>query len=336
MREWMRIGWLTTLVALTGTALSAQERIATPPSAAGPAVLVNGQAIPEVAVQRALRAVPADKHAEARAEIIGFLVDNLLIEQHLTPQVPVGQPEVDGRLQELRAKLAEQKLEYAKVLKDMMLTEEELASHVRAEIRWEKYVDKQVSDKSMQDLFMQSREMFDGTAVRARHILLACGDNPQALAAARAELLAIKKDVEGQCAAGLAKLPLNVDNLMREKERTRLIDDAFAAHARQKSSCPSKEDGGDVSYFPRYGGMVEPFAATAFALKPYQMSDVVQTQFGLHLILVTDRKAGKPDVRFEEVKEAVREVQSFRLREGLTKDLRQKAKIEQKPAPGLR
>ena len=52
--------------------------------------------------------------------------------------------------------------------------------------------------------------------------------------------------------------------------------------------------------------MVEPFARAAFALKPYTMSDVVQTQFGCHLILVTDRKAGQ-EVKFADVKDEVRE-----------------------------
>ena len=47
--------------------------------------------------------------------------------------------------------------------------------------------------------------------------------------------------------------------------------------------------------------MVEPFAKAAFALKPYEMTDVVATEFGYHLILVTARKQGTPK-KFEEVK----------------------------------
>ena len=73
--------------------------------------------------------------------------------------------------------------------------------------------------------------------------------------------------------------------------------------------------------------MVEPFARTAFALKPYEMSDVVKSQFGCHLILVTDRKPGK-EVKLEEVKDEVKEVYYDRLREAIIAQMKPKAKIE--------
>ena len=84
---------------------------------------------------------------------------------------------------------------------------------------------------------------------------------------------------------------------MREKARCKLIDDAFAEEAKKLSACPSKIQGGDVGWFDRTGVMVESFAKTAFALQPYQMSDVVQTQFGYHLILLTERRRSGGEVR---------------------------------------
>ncbi len=79
--------------------------------------------------------------------------------------------------------------------------------------------------------------------------------------------------------------------------------------------------------------MVEPFAQAAFALKPYQMSAVVQTHLGYHLILATDRKPGK-DVKFEDVKikEEVKEVFFDRLRELMVSRLRPRAQITINPA----
>jgi parvulin-like peptidyl-prolyl isomerase len=73
--------------------------------------------------------------------------------------------------------------------------------------------------------------------------------------------------------------------------------------------------------------MVEPFAAAAFALKPFEMSQPVQTQFGVHLILVTARKAGQ-ETKFEQVKEEVREVYCNKLRESMVAQLRARATIQ--------
>ena len=78
--------------------------------------------------------------------------------------------------------------------------------------------------------------------------------------------------------------------------------------------------------------MVEPFAKAAFALKTYQMSDVVQTQFGYHLILVIDRKPGM-EKKFEEIKGDVQDVFCDRLHDSLVATLKPKAKIEIMPAP---
>ena len=110
-------------------------------------------------------------------------------------------------------------------------------------------------------------------------------------------------------------------------------DDSIAvAFATRDSLCPSKKDGGDLNFFPRAGAMVEPFAKTAFELKPYQMSDVVATEFGYHLILVTARKAGTPK-KFEEVKEDVKLLYAMKLREAVLAQMKPKAKIDINPAP---
>jgi peptidyl-prolyl cis-trans isomerase C len=72
--------------------------------------------------------------------------------------------------------------------------------------------------------------------------------------------------------------------------------------------------------------MVEPFAKAAFAMKPYEMSDVVATEFGYHLILVTARKQGAAK-KFEDVKEDVRMLYAMRVREAVIAQMKPKAQI---------
>lgn len=63
----------------------------------------------------------------------------------------------------------------------------------------------------------------------------------------------------------------------------------FADAAAEFSKCPSGAAGGDLGFFGR-GMMVKPFEDAAFELEVGELSQPVQTQFGWHLIEVTDKK----------------------------------------------
>jgi peptidyl-prolyl cis-trans isomerase C len=295
------------------------------------AATVNGQPIMEVALQRVLKRVPPARQEEVRTEVMKFLIDNVLVDQYLLQlKVAVDPKDVEAKLKQVRDEIQKGGGTFEKMMQEMQLTEDELRTQITGQLRWEKFANEQANDKALHDLFASNRAMFDGTMVRARHILLTppAGD-AKAAADAQARLAGFKKQVEDAAAQGTAKLPAQTDNLEREKARRKIMDETFAALATKESACPSKSQGGDLGLFP-YANMVEPFAKAAFALKPYQMSDVVATQFGYHLIMVTDRHEGK-EPKYDEVKDDVKEVYCERMREAVVAQMRPKAQIVVNP-----
>lgn len=101
----------------------------------------------------------------------------------------------------------------------------------------------------------------------------------------------------------------------------------FAELAREKSTGPTGENGGDLGYFER-GQMVAPFAEAAFGLEPGSYTETpVQTQFGWHVILVEDKRTGEPP-SFEELQPQLRqELEQEAIQTHLT-ELRNSADIE--------
>ncbi len=104
----------------------------------------------------------------------------------------------------------------------------------------------------------------------------------------------------------------------------------FAELARNNSEGPSAPSGGDLGFFSA-GRMVKPFEEAAFALKVNEVSDPVLTQFGYHVIKVTDRRQATV-VSFEEAREELEADLKNRMVNELIgrklSDLREKAEIQ--------
>lgn len=95
----------------------------------------------------------------------------------------------------------------------------------------------------------------------------------------------------------------------KEEDAKRLLDEVrkdpakFPELAGEFSKCPSKANGGDLGFFER-GKMVPEFEAAAFALKPGEISGVVKTSFGYHIITVDEREAPQTET-LDEAREKV-------------------------------
>ena len=103
----------------------------------------------------------------------------------------------------------------------------------------------------------------------------------------------------------------------------------FAALAKEKSKDASKERGGELGLIAK-GQTVPEFEQAAFALQPGQISEVVKTQFGYHIIKVTERQPEKM-MAYEEIKDQLKQMMlSGKQKErfdALLKDLKDKNKV---------
>ncbi len=297
------------------------------PRPTGLAAKVNGQEIPEVAVWRALRQFPMEERDAARKEILNHLTENTLIDQYLAAlKIEIPQKEVDELVTKLNDELKKAGKDYTKELEMMMLTEVEFRAEVLAQMKWDKFLKDQATDAKLKDMFDKAPSMFDGSMVRASHILMKA-DSQKEKEEAAGKLRGIKKVLDDESAKVVTALPATSTPLQKEEARNKKVMELFAAYAKEYSTCPSKKEGGDLNFFPRVGAMVEPFAKAAFDMKVGDVSDVIATEFGYHLVMVTAKQPGKQPT-FDQAKEAVRAVYAMRLRDAVIAQQKPVAKIE--------
>lgn len=92
-----------------------------------------------------------------------------------------------------------------------------------------------------------------------------------------------------------------------EAIRARIVsgESTFDAEAKEHSDCPSgKSNGGSLGWFGR-GMMVKPFEEVAFSIALNTVSEILETQFGYHIIVKTDEEKGHAPA-FEEIKDKVK------------------------------
>lgn len=205
----------------------------------------------------------------AREKLLDMLIDEKLqMKRAAELGIVVTDDEVNAEIENAR-KYFDSEEKFNEFLKGQNMDLEYFKESVRREYTINKLVEKltegiEITDEEVKNYYDTHQDEF--ASVKASHILL---------------------DTKEEAEKMLARVKAGEN---------------FAELAKQYSKDPSaKENSGDLDYF-RHGDMVEPFEKAAFALKPGEISEIVQTDFGFHIIKVEDSKLDK----FEDVKEQLK------------------------------
>jgi peptidyl-prolyl cis-trans isomerase C len=218
----------------------------------------------------------------------GLIEKELLYQESQKAGVKVAPDVVDNQLNEIKKRFPDDKA-FEKALADSGLTEADLRARIEKEQSIQQWIEKNflekitISEEEMKAYYDGHPEMFvQPESVRARHILIKV--DPKGGDAAKA---AAKKKIEE----------------IQEKLKN---GGNFEALAKEYSEDTTRDKGGDLGYFTK-GRMVKPFEEAAFSLQVGQVSPIVESIYGYHLIMVVDRKPeGK--VSYEDAKPRIQQV----------------------------
>ncbi len=289
----------------------------------GKVAVVNSAVIPRAdfdsEVHRAMQVYGMGKAQDDSrlSEIKNRALENLIEREVLYQEsrkkgIKVEEADITTQLDALKKRFPSEE-EFEKELSRMRLSEGELRGQLERAIATQRLVDQEVvrhttvSDQELRDFFEKNKEqMKQPEQVRASHILIKV--DPKADA----------KEKE-QAKAKIEKIAARIKK-----------GEDFSALAKESSQCPSSSKGGDLGYFGR-GQMVKPFADAAFALKPGELSGIVETTFGYHLIKIEDRKP-ETVMNYDDVKdrlgENLKQQKVHNAMGGYVGKLKNEAKIE--------
>jgi peptidyl-prolyl cis-trans isomerase C len=301
---------------LAGNAAMAQE--------VGVAARVNGVEIPVFRLERYFQDYLQEKgrnvgeirspqvYKNLKREALEGLIEVELLWQEAQKKNLIAAPEeVRAAMEQLRTRF-QSKEALQRKLEVAGFTEETYLDYLKRALSARRYRERElaaakVSDEAVHEFYAGNPDKFiRPEAVGARHIL-------------------IKADAQaGQ--AERAKAKQRIGEILAEAKKGA----DFAGLAKKHSEDATAVTGGDLGYFPR-GRMVKAFEDAAFALKPGEISEVVETVFGYHVIKLQSREPGGV-VPEAEAREQVREYLLAAKRAQAVKDalerLRSNAVIE--------
>jgi peptidyl-prolyl cis-trans isomerase C len=316
----LRVAFVLGILFLAGSPAWAAEKKMGP----GDAALVNGKSIAVTEVDREMdgvlrkMATTGQVPEKAQVETIRKSVLEELINLELMVQdagkkgVKADAGLVADRMKAIRSMFPDEGA-YNNALKRDNLSESDLKAQIEKKILVQTLVSKEVIEKVTVSP-EESKAFYDShpeafkqpEQVHAKHILIKM--EPTATAAEKKKA---RKEIE------------DIQKKVKKGED-------FSALAKQYSQCPSSAQGGDLGLLQR-GQTVKPFEDAAFSMKPGDTSGIVETEFGLHLLQVTEKRPEK-QVPFEEAQESLQ----AHLKEAKVKaefgkyleDLKAKAKVQ--------
>ena len=262
------------------------------------AAVVNGVRIPmsdlDKEIQAAIRQNPQLRSGDdiaalrkLRKDAFSDLIDKeLIIQEGRKAGFQARDIELDTELAKIKERFPSEDEFYAALTKEK-LTEKKLREIIEKALIRKKVLDnrikptvKPVSEEEIAEFYQKNKERFE--EVKVSHILLKVSPDAddKAKADVRSRMQAIYEEAKGGA--------------------------DFAELAKERSEGPSALSGGDLGFFRR-GQMVKSFEDAAFALKEGQISEIVETQFGYHIILAVDKKP-KTQADFDKINEAIRSI----------------------------
>jgi len=288
-------------------------------------VKVNGQTIPEEAIQFELERLVrfytdhGMSQDQIRAQLPSFVQKateqaigaKLLLDEASKLDLPVSEAEIDAQVEKIVQQVGGREA-FQAALAQQKTTEAAFRVQLKSGKRVDKLVEKAVAgvadptEEEIQKHFEEHKGEYSvGERVLAQHILITPdGDTDVSKREAKTKIDSIRERVLG--------------------------GKDFADEAAAHSMCPSGKEGGSLGWFSR-GMMVPEFDEAAFSMKDGDVSDVIETQFGYHIIYKTDHEDAH-EADFDDVREKIRDfIRHARRGEAVTAyvdELKAKAKIE--------
>lgn len=308
------------------TAAPATEKAAEAPkpaAAGGPIAKVNGVDIARDefdkkydkmtrAFTKRNKEIPPGLAARYRESILKQLVDKELLDQKIKSEsIQVDPAKLDEEFADYK-KMFRTDENFERYLKSSDITEEQIKANISHNLAVQRLLetrgDLAVTEDEVKAYYDENQKRYEvKEQVRASHILFKVG----------------KKD--DKAADEAAKKKADEVYALAKKDGA-----DFAALAKEHSQGPTASRGGDLSFFTR-GRMVPEFEKKAFEMKVDEISAPIKTQFGWHIIKVTERKEGRQRP-FDEVKESIEKLlknkKSRRAKADLLKTIKAEAKIE--------